>query len=83
MIKQIVAVKDRAMDAFLQPFFVPALGGAIRAFGDEINNPQSEMQKHPEDYDLYHLGEFNDNTGEIKQLERPLQIAIGKQMKGA
>jgi len=83
MIKQVCAVRDRAADAFGQPMFVPNKGIAIRSFIDEINRAEqtNQLYMHPEDFDLYALGEYDDNTGEIKSLTRPLQIAIGKDVK--
>lgn len=76
---KIVAVRDRAIDSFGQPVFVANLGGAIRSFGDEIKrvDPNNQMNKHPEDYDLYHLGEYDDETGTFEGI-RPSQIAVGK-----
>lgn len=59
----IVAVKDRAVDAYNRPFYVPTIGAAIRSFTDEVNRNESEMNAHPEDYDLYELGTFCDQTG--------------------
>lgn len=63
--KLIVAVKDRAIDAFGQPFFVHATGQAVRSFIDEVNNRESPFNAHPEDYDLYEIGSYNEDTGEI------------------
>jgi len=79
---EIVAIHDRAADAFGRPFFCNALGQAIRSFQDEINRSgeNNEMNRHPDDYDLFHLGEYDDNTGALTSLEEPKQIAIGKQM---
>jgi len=59
----IVAVKDRAVDAYNRPFYVPTTGAAIRSFTDEVNRAESEMAAHPEDYDLYEMGTFCDQTG--------------------
>jgi len=59
----IVAVKDRAVDAYNRPFYVPTIGAAIRSFTDEVNRNESEMNAHPEDYDLYDMGTFDDQTG--------------------
>lgn len=79
MKQKILAVHDRAINAYMQPFFTPALGAGVRAFQDEINNEQSPMHKHPDDYDLYHLGEFDTETGNFTSIT-PTQIAIGKQL---
>lgn len=80
MIYKIVAVHDRAAAAYGRPIFALAIGQAIRSFQDEIRRvaPDNEMNRHPEDYDLYELGEFDDNTGQFTSLSSPIQIAIGK-----
>jgi len=75
---KICTVRDRAVDAFGQPIFVNALGAAIRSFSDEINRTGSTFNQHPEDYDLYEIGEYNDQTAQIFPLNLPRQIAIGK-----
>lgn len=80
MITHTVAIKDRALDAFLPPWNVPSLGAAIRAFQDEINNPQGQMFKHPDDYDLYEVAQWDDHTGKFTPQE-PTRIAIGKQLR--
>lgn len=79
----VLSVRDRAADVFGRPFFAPSIGSAIRSFSDYINDTkeQSEMQKHPEDFDLYHLAEFDDETGVFECLPKPKQIAIGKDVK--
>ena len=80
-ILKIVAIRDRAIAAFGRPAFVPTVGAAIRSFGDEINNNQGEMNKHPDDFDLYELGEYNDENGQFLMVKGgPRQIAIGKDL---
>lgn len=87
---EIFAVKDRALNAFMRPFFAQTIGQAIRSFSDEINRPgghqvgsENHMNMHPEDYDLWHLGSFNDATGTFSaepddRQDWPRQVAIGK-----
>ena len=38
----VCAVKDRAVDAFNRPIYVPTIGVAIRSFTDEVNRKDSE-----------------------------------------
>lgn len=62
----LVAVKDNAIEAFQPIATVRAKGEAIRSFQDAINNPQNQqLHAHPEDFDLYYIGDFDDNTGHI------------------
>lgn len=79
---KVLAIRDRAIDTYGQPVFVPNVGGAVRSFGDEIkreHSPQSPnpLNQHPEDYDLYLLGEYDDQTG-MFECGVPEQVAIGK-----
>ena len=78
---KIVAIRDRALDAFGQPAFVASTGQAIRSFGDEINNKRegNALSQHPEDFDLYFLGIYVDEDGSFECV-RPQQIAVGKDL---
>lgn len=80
MIYKIIAVRDRAIDVFGQPAFTASTGGAIRSFGDEIKrkDDNNQLNKHPEDFDLYELGIYDDQTGQFTQDGPPKQIAVGK-----
>lgn len=85
---KIVSVRDRAIDTFGQPVFVNNIGGAIRSFGDEIKRPHTaerpnQFNQHPDDFDLYLMGEFDDETGEFVTDGPPRQIAVGKDYKAA
>lgn len=73
----VYAIKDRATNAFMTPFFMHTHGQAIRAFTDNINDPKSTASQHPDDYDLWHLDEWDDANGEFKGCEAK-QICIGK-----
>jgi hypothetical protein len=79
----ICSVKDRAADAFGRPMFVPSTGVAIRSFSDEINrnNPDNQLHNHPDDFDLYDFGSFDDNTGTFSLHELPQLLTLGKQVK--
>lgn len=62
---KIYAIKDQAIEAFSQPFFVQAQGQAVRMFMDESKNEQSQINRHPADFELWYLGEFDEQTGTI------------------
>lgn len=83
MIQIICAVKDRAADAFGRPLFVPSVGLAIRSFSDEVNRSDSENQmfNHSDDFDLYEIGSFDDNTGIIECHAQPKLLSLGKSVK--
>jgi len=78
----IVAIRDRAVNAFGRPNFVQAVGQAVRSFSDEVNRraEDNQLNQHPEDFDMFELGTYDDATAQIEMLERPRQIAIGKDL---
>jgi len=67
----IYAIKDKAAEAFLQPFFSQTDGLAKRAFQEAINNPHQDnnFYKHTADYTLFAIAHFDDETGLIQPLE--------------
>jgi hypothetical protein len=77
------SVKDRAADAFGRPMFVRSIGEAIRSFSDEVNRNAEDNQlfNHSDDFDLFELGEFDDNTGMIQVHDQPKLVSLGKQVK--
>lgn len=56
---------DTAADVFMRPFFSQADGAAIREFGDLAVAADHPIGQHPEHYQLWKIGEFFDNTGEV------------------
>ncbi len=62
MKQDIFAVFDMAIEAFLEPFAAPSIGFALRSFGEACEKEGHQMQKHPEDYCLYHVGTFEEGV---------------------
>lgn len=76
----VCAVRDRAVDSFGTPIFVVAVGQAVRSFADEINNRDSSFAKHPDDFDLYQLGMFDQDEGTLVPIGSPKLVAVGKDL---
>ena len=74
MIYQVFAVKDSKAAAFALPFFLPRMEVALRSFRDAVRNPEHDMHRHPEDYSLWCIGEFDDNTGAMMPVQ-PVLVA--------
>lgn len=56
----VCSVRDDAVNAFMQPFFARSKNEARRSFGDAVADPKMEFGKHPKDYALVCLGEWDD-----------------------
>jgi len=72
----LIAVRDDATESYMNPFVVAHLGMAIRSFMDELKAEDSVIGKHPKDYDLYRLGTFDQETGELTSEQE--RIARGR-----
>lgn len=73
MKSEIFSVYDAAAGAFLQPFFAPSLGSALRSLTDAVNDPKHEFSKHAGDYTLFKFGSFDDNSG-LFETQPPEQV---------
>lgn len=76
-----VAVRDSAVDAFMRPFFVPSTAFGVRSFGDAVKDPQSPMATSPQDYALFELGSFDEETGRFENVESPRQLVRAQDIK--
>ena len=75
MSKVYYAVYDIKAEVYSAPFLEIKDGTAIRAIQDlVINNKEHVFAKHPSDFTLHRLGEFDENTGVITGQTKPTQI---------
>lgn len=65
MITKMYSVFDSKAAIFGVPFFYLRDEIALRAFGDLVNEPGTLPSRHPEDFSLFYIGEFDDFSGEV------------------
>lgn len=68
MILKMFSVLDMKAQFFGQPFFEQQEATAIRSFSDAVNdssNSTNMWNRHPEDFQLYLVGSFDNETGEV------------------
>lgn len=76
----VFAIRDRSLDGFMVPQFMASPGVAVRAFADILNGKEeSPIRSHPDDFDLYQLGEFDPETG-LFSTGVPKQLALGRDL---
>lgn len=66
----IYSIKDLTAKYYMQPFYGRNHGEAIRSFTNAVNdasNPNNLLAKHPSDFALYAIGEFDEISGKIKE----------------
>lgn len=59
---------------FNVPFYGITHAEAERSFRTAVNDPQTSLNKFPEDFDLWYLGTYCTNTGRIDALETPVHM---------
>lgn len=77
---QVMAVLDLKAHAFSNPFYIAHEDLAVRAFVEAARTPGNSIYKYPEEHQLYHLGEFDDNSGRFTMLPQPVLVFAGNQL---
>ncbi len=82
MKQKIFTVLDSKAMAYLPPFFLPNEAVAKRIFGDMVTDITHQFGKHPEDFSMYYLGEFDDQSSIISEAKNaPVLVSTGLMTK--
>lgn len=63
--KVLVAIYDRATQAHAPVMTVNTRAEAVRSLRQALKDPQSSIASSPSDYELWELGTYNEETGDI------------------
>lgn len=77
MITKMVAVYDKKTGLFDPPFNVRHVGDAIRQWDIIRKDKETRIGKNPEDFDLFEVGTYEDETGVLNQLKPHTHLADG------
>lgn len=72
---KVFSIRDSKAQIFNQPWFARTHGEAERNFEQLVRDEKSTIYQYPEDYDLYHIGEYDDETGLVTSLDTPKHVA--------
>lgn len=76
MIMKYFAVYDKKALSYGQLFPSNTLGTAERAFSESVRNPESPHNKHPGDFALYLIFDFDVDDGVVTKLYEPPQLVV-------
>ena len=62
---EMFVIYDSKAVCYFQPWFLTTKAMAIRGFSDCVNQDGHNFCLHPEDYTLFCIGHFDDQTAEI------------------
>lgn len=69
------SIRDAKAECFNQPFFSKTHGEAERNFIQLAKDQKSFVSQFPDDYDLYFVGTYDDQTGTLRPLDTPQHVA--------
>ncbi|WNK12599.1 MAG: nonstructural protein [Microvirus sp.] len=80
---KIISLFDSAVESFGRPIFVRHPGEALRSLSDQVNaSDNNDLARHPQDYSLHLIGEFDEETGELTPCD-PERLARAQDLKKA
>lgn len=82
-LKPVVAVYDAKLNLFKAPYPATTKGEAIRDFGDHARDEKSKLNKHPEDFTLFHVADWDEDSGQYTNLTAPVALASALEFKNA
>lgn len=74
MLYKAFSVRDQKGEVYNLPFYKKTLGEAERDFASLLKDEKSMVHQYPEDFDLYHIGEYDDQKGIFIPLDTPLHV---------
>ena len=80
MNKSLYAIRDNKVGQYGQPCIFRNHAEATRSFGDIVGdtaNSNNLYAKHPADFSICYIGEFNAETGEISSCIPVQVLAVG------
>ncbi len=63
----VYSIFDTASGLYSRPFFTQSDPEAMRSFTDIAVDADHPIGKHPEDYSLFRLGTFDDDSGKLNK----------------
>lgn len=62
-IQRMYSIYDRKALFYQAPWSALTDGAAVRLLSDAVADPQSNISRHPNDYVLFHVGDWDDQKG--------------------
>lgn len=76
----IIAIRDTVANIYSTPTFHQSKGSALRAFANEVNraDENNTIYKHPNDFEIYALGTFDDELASFEPYCYPEMLGLAR-----
>jgi len=75
----VFSIYDSKSHIYEKPFYMNHRMEALRAFESTVNDPNTSINKWPEDFTLFELGTYENITGTFELLPTPLSLGVAIQ----
>ena len=76
--KEVYAIFDRRLSAYMTPMFAANDAVAHRMFSGSVLYHETPMQQFPADFELHGIGRFDELTGRFSNFEAPHTVTNAK-----
>lgn len=80
---KVFAVYDSKAEAYMQPFFMQSKGQAIRSWQDVVEDEKTQFAKHPGDFTLFEIGEYNEEKGLLIPHQQKINLGSALETRAA
>lgn len=78
---KVFTVYDSKIEAYMQPFYMQSKGQAIRAWSDTIQDEKTQFNKHPEDFTLFEIADYDEKSGKFENYLAPISLGTALELK--
>lgn len=71
---KLYSLRDSKAEVYNPPQIYKTDGEATRSLHKAVNDPATFVNRYPEDYDLYQIGEFDEDKGRYINLDAPRHV---------
>lgn len=79
---KIFTVYDSKAECYINPFFLPNRGVALRAFTEAARDTQHDFHRWAADYTLFEIGEWDPGSGTILMHEARVSLGCAIDFRG-
>jgi len=80
MILKMFSIYDRKAEVHQPPLYCHNIGHAMRVFQDVFRTPDSVLSRYPEDFQVFEVGTFDDQSALIVGLDKPHLVCPGTEL---
>lgn len=72
---KLFSIRDSKIGSYMQPFFSPTVATALRSLEAAVADPNHDFSKWAGDFDMYCIGEFDEEKGVVIPFDAPQHVA--------